>query len=130
MPGSALMGPPFQCAMQGGLRVAPAFLKSGNGMPFSGKDFNARKSPAVWTKKKARPTARLSESVFVLSRLGLVRNALLLAKSGAAREAHAPLVVYADAFDENFVPELAYVFGLVDAEVRKFRDVHEPLFAG
>lgn len=46
-----------------------------------------------------------------------------------ARGARA-LVVYADAFDENFVPELAYVFGLVDAEVREFRDVHEPLFAG
>ena len=50
-----LIGPPFQCAMQGGLRIAPAFLKSGNGMPFSGKDFNARKSPAVWVKKKGAP---------------------------------------------------------------------------
>lgn len=62
--------------------------------------------------------------------LRFVRLALCFAESGEARQAHAALVVDADALDENFVTQLADVFDFLDAELGQFGNVYEAFLTG
>src|SRR6516164_7834255 len=65
------------------------------------------------------PRARFAAAHFLVA----------IGHGGFARKSDSALLIHPQALDPDFIPQLHDVLGLLDAEVRQFADMHQPVLA-